>query len=81
MVLNRRHFILHTGAAAAVGVWSTPAVWAQAAPAGRTVLVVGDSLSAEYGLKRGEGWVALLEQRLNDLENRPATTPGSEEQQ
>ena len=47
-----------------MGVWNTPAVWAQAAPAGRTVLVVGDSLSAEYGLKRGEGWVALLEKRL-----------------
>nr|WP_233151868.1 arylesterase [Pelomonas sp. KK5] len=31
---------------------------------GRTVLVVGDSLSAEYGLQRGQGWVALLEQRL-----------------
>lgn len=30
----------------------------------RVVLVVGDSLSAEYGLKRGTGWVALLEQRL-----------------
>lgn len=29
-----------------------------------TILVVGDSLSAEYGLKRGSGWVALLEQRL-----------------
>jgi acyl-CoA thioesterase I len=29
-----------------------------------TVLVVGDSLSAEYGLKRGSGWVALLEARL-----------------
>ena len=28
------------------------------------ILVVGDSLSAEYGLKRGSGWVALLEQRL-----------------
>ena len=28
------------------------------------LLVVGDSLSAEYGLKRGTGWVALLEQRL-----------------
>lgn len=28
------------------------------------ILVVGDSLSAEYGLKRGTGWVALLEQRL-----------------
>lgn len=29
-----------------------------------TVLVVGDSLSAEYGLRRGAGWVALLAQRL-----------------
>ena len=28
------------------------------------VLVVGDSLSAEYGLPRGSGWVALLQQRL-----------------
>jgi len=28
------------------------------------VLVVGDSLSAEYGLARGSGWVALLGQRL-----------------
>ena len=28
------------------------------------VLVVGDSLSAEYGITRGRGWVALLEQRL-----------------
>ncbi len=26
--------------------------------------MVGDSLSAEYGLKRGTGWVALMEQRL-----------------
>ena len=32
--------------------------------AARTILVVGDSLSAEYGLKRGSGWVALLDQRL-----------------
>ena len=29
-----------------------------------TVLVVGDSLSAEYGLKRGSGWVALMEKKL-----------------
>ena len=28
------------------------------------LLIVGDSLSAEYGLVRGTGWVALLEQRL-----------------
>jgi acyl-CoA thioesterase-1 len=29
-----------------------------------TLLIVGDSLSAEYGLKRGTGWVALLEQQV-----------------
>ncbi len=33
-------------------------------PAPATILIVGDSLSAEYGLKRGTGWAALLEQRL-----------------
>ena len=31
------------------------------------MLVVGDSLSAEYGLGRGQGWVALLEARLAQL--------------
>jgi acyl-CoA thioesterase-1 len=30
----------------------------------RTVLVLGDSLSAGYGLKPAQGWVALLEKRL-----------------
>jgi len=30
-----------------------------------TVLVVGDSLSAEYGIARGSGWVALLQARLD----------------
>lgn len=29
-----------------------------------TLLVLGDSLSAEYGLSRGTGWVTLLEKRL-----------------
>ncbi len=38
--------------------------FAQAAGAKPVILVVGDSLSAEYGLKRGEGWVPLLEKRL-----------------
>jgi acyl-CoA thioesterase-1 len=32
---------------------------------GNTILVLGDSLSAEYGLKRGTGWVPLLEKQLN----------------
>ncbi|MFT3777539.1 MAG: arylesterase [Ottowia sp.] len=30
----------------------------------KTILVVGDSLSAEYGIARGSGWVALLEKKL-----------------
>ncbi|XVJ95744.1 arylesterase (plasmid) [Burkholderia vietnamiensis] len=38
---------------------------APAAPEGRpTLVVLGDSLSAEYGLPRDTGWVALLRQRL-----------------
>lgn len=41
-----------------------PAVRAQGASGAPVVLVVGDSLSAEYGIARGQGWVALLEQRL-----------------
>lgn len=32
--------------------------------ASKTLLVLGDSLSAEYGLARGSGWVPLLEKRL-----------------
>jgi acyl-CoA thioesterase-1 len=38
-------------------------LWGPAAFAG-TVLVVGDSISAAFGLDTREGWVALLEQRL-----------------
>lgn len=41
-----------------------PALAAQPGGRSATILVVGDSLSAEYGLKRGTGWVALMEQRL-----------------
>lgn len=42
----------------------TAVVKTGASAARPTLLVVGDSLSAEYGLARGAGWVALLEQRL-----------------
>mgnify|MGYP002655244755 FL=1 len=35
----------------------------QASPNQR-ILVLGDSLSAEYGLARGSGWVALLQKQL-----------------
>ena len=35
--------------------------WVSANP---VILVLGDSLSAEYGLPRGSGWVKLLDQEL-----------------
>ena len=40
------------------------AVPAYAAKPEPTVLGVGDSLSAEYGLKRGTGWVPLLSEKM-----------------
>ena len=61
--MDRRHFIALALAGASVGA-SWPAFAAGKSTATQTILVVGDSLSAEYGLKRGTGWVALLENRL-----------------
>jgi len=43
-------------------------LWAQGALAG-TALVVGDSISAAFGLETSQGWVHLLQQRLNDSEH------------
>ncbi len=37
-----------------------------AASAGDRILVMGDSLSAAYGIERQQGWVALLQQRLHE---------------
>lgn len=37
---------------------------AHASDQARTLLVIGDSLSAGYGLEPGQGWVTLLESRL-----------------
>ena len=58
-------------AAALAASVAAPAAHAQTAapPAGsaaRTLLVVGDSLSAEYGLARGTGWVPLLARRMSE---------------
>jgi acyl-CoA thioesterase-1 len=63
----RRHFILSTAAGLLAGAS------ARAQPGkGPLILVLGDSLSAEYGLARGTGWVALLEKQLAQ-EKIPAT--------
>lgn len=55
--MNRRDCIRFLLAAAPAGLAAQTA-------APPLILVLGDSISAEYGIARGSGWVALLEQRL-----------------
>ena len=59
-MFKRRHF---TATALALAGWGF-AAGAPLAATERKVLVLGDSLSAEYGLPRGAGWVALLQNQL-----------------
>lgn len=63
--MHRRHFIGACAAAAAAWVSLPTSAQPGAANLNPVVLVVGDSLSAEYGLARGEGWVALLQARID----------------
>jgi acyl-CoA thioesterase-1 len=42
------------------------AVHDASAASDRSILVLGDSLSAAYGIKPAQGWVALLQKRLQD---------------
>lgn len=70
-MLKRRHFNALPLALLSAG--TLPCVLAQTvgASAPRTrVLVIGDSISAEYGLRRGSGWIQVLQQRL-DQAQRP----------
>ncbi len=72
--MARRRWLVHCSAAllAAAGSAGLPSFAAAATSTkAHTILVVGDSLSAEYGLQRGSGWVALLEARL--ARERPGT--------
>jgi len=66
--LSRRAWLAHCTSLAALtalaGVAAQPLHAHAAASAPGKILVVGDSLSAEYGLVRGSGWVSLLEKRL-----------------
>jgi acyl-CoA thioesterase-1 len=74
-VWQRRDFIL-SARTLALSLTLLPAQQAFAAdklpPKTNTLLVLGDSLSAEYGLVRGSGWVALLDKRLQ-AEKLPCT--------
>jgi len=60
----RRRFLARRALAAHFSLLALGVLPARAAAAARTLLVLGDSLSAEYGIARGQGWVALLEARL-----------------
>ena len=63
----RRQWGLHCSAALlglAFAVLTSARAQGPSAPAEAVILVLGDSLSAEYGLARGRGWVALMEERL-----------------
>lgn len=63
--MRRRHFIAGLYIPLALRPsWAQTAKAADASTTRHRILVVGDSLSAEYGLRRGAGWVALLQQRL-----------------
>lgn len=52
--------LLFIGSGAAVG---SPA---QLQPQAHRILVLGDSISAAYGMSLNQGWVALLQQRLQE---------------
>lgn len=65
---DKRHFIVAAAGLALAGLLPV-GVFAKAPP---KLLVLGDSLSAEYGLRRGSGWVALLAERL--ARELPGTT-------
>lgn len=62
--MNRRHCIALAIGLAVMGLNPVVAAAADAKKPNTQILVLGDSLSAEYGLKRGSGWVALLEKKL-----------------
>ena len=74
--LSRRHFSAMLASACVAGSLLPAAAMANAAEKSAnpsikaaksaTVVVVGDSLSAEYGVKRGAGWVSLMAERFKD---------------
>ncbi len=66
-LFNRRHCTATLLALAAGGI----ALPVQSTTGARKLLVLGDSLSAEYGLPRGSGWVALLQKQLD--QSHPGT--------
>jgi lysophospholipase L1-like esterase len=63
-LLRRRHFNWTLLALVCWG-FAAPVPASTVSVSNQRILVVGDSLSAEYGLARGTGWVALLQKQLD----------------
>ena len=63
LTISRRTWLAQC-TALALSLAAVGPAFAQGGKAAPKILVVGDSLSAEYGLERGSGWVTLLEKRL-----------------
>ena len=60
---SRRHFVAAAFAALSAAALAAPSVAQKVPP---VLLVVGDSISAAYGLPPGTGWVELLAARLKE---------------
>ena len=66
--MNNRHGVwrslVQRGVLIFFAAWALAAPATAATPAPRTVLVMGDSLSAAYGLSASQGWVSLTADRM-----------------
>ena len=63
--MSRRRWLVHCSAGlAAIALFAAMPSRGAVTSKAQTILVVGDSLSAEYGLQRGSGWVALMTGRM-----------------
>ena len=62
--MNRMNWFAYLSTKGLIGLFCLLISIVTPAQANSVILVMGDSLSAEYGLSRGSGWVKLLENQL-----------------
>jgi acyl-CoA thioesterase-1 len=62
--MNRNSWLAYLSLKGLIGLFCLFISFATPSHANPVILVMGDSLSAEYGLSRGAGWVKLLESQL-----------------
>ena len=62
--MNRMNWLAYLSTKGLIGLFCLLISIVTPAQANSVILVMGDSLSAEYGLSRGSGWVKLLENQL-----------------